>query len=249
MQAEFKKRLFDRDLSLDLIRSDEIPSEIRFNVYRNNVHTSLIESLQHSFPTVVSLVGVDYFSNIAWHYIQQHLPTTALLVEYGVNFPEFVCGFVKNQKLDYLPDVARLDRSFIECANEADGEAIALETLAGWVSRPEMFERLCLCFTAPVRLIRSRYPIFSIWQAHQKSDMADRLSQIDLSKSETVLLTRPAFGVRSHQLEHAEAVFIEALLMGERIGQAVSRSGDIDLVSVLRLLIDEGAISALNGDC
>ena len=245
MHTEFHQALLNPHRSISGIESNHISDEQRFSVYRNNVYSALIAALSQSFPTVYQLVGESYFKKVAREYVSSNLPTSAVLIEYGEHFPKFIGGLYEYHKLAYLEDVARLDWIYVQSANERDESSIALESLAPYVEQPDELAKLKFEWVAPVQLISSKFPIFSIWQAHQSANPEIALKGLDLSQSEIVLLTRPAYQVRLHRLPTTEGVFVTRLFGGESIEKALQDTEEINLVEVLRLLIVENCIKSL----
>lgn len=245
MHAEFHQALLDADQSISGIKSNHISDDQRFSVYRNNVYSALIAALSQSFPTVFQLVGQAYFKRVAREYVRSNLPNSAVLIEYGDYFPEFIGSLYEHHKLAYLKDVARLDWRYIQSANERDEPSISPDTLVSYVEQPDELAKLKFEWVAPVQLLSSNFPIFSIWQAHQSANPETALKALDMSQSETVLLTRPQYQVRVHRLPKAEGAFVHRLFSGESIEQALQDTTEINLVEVLRLLIVENCIKSL----
>ena len=69
------------------------PDTRRFGVYRNNVAVGLIKSLEARYPVTRRLVGDDFFRGMAGAYVAANKPKSAVLIVYGVDFPDFVGGF------------------------------------------------------------------------------------------------------------------------------------------------------------
>ncbi|MFB3390387.1 DNA-binding domain-containing protein, partial [Flavobacterium sp. LAR06] len=65
----------------------------RFAVYRNNVHSSLINALADSYPVTRQLVGDHFFRAMAGVYIQVYPPISPLLHDYGSDLADFIQGF------------------------------------------------------------------------------------------------------------------------------------------------------------
>ena len=62
----------------------------RYNVYRNNVTSSLIDALAAIYPAVQRITGVEFFRAMARFHIRATPPTSPLLFEYGRDFPAFI---------------------------------------------------------------------------------------------------------------------------------------------------------------
>lgn len=90
----------------------------RFAVYRNNVHSALINALVKAYPVTLQLVGDEFFRAMASVYVQGHAPTSPLISEYGSTLADFIQGFEPAASVPYLADIARLERLRV-CAYHA----------------------------------------------------------------------------------------------------------------------------------
>jgi hypothetical protein len=106
------------------------PCPRRFGVYRNNVLSGLIEALQESFPAVRRLVGEECFRAMARLYAILSPPRSAVMLQYGADFPAFIAGFEPTAALPYLPEVARIERAWLEAYHAMEAVQLDPATLA-----------------------------------------------------------------------------------------------------------------------
>jgi hypothetical protein len=209
----------------------------RFAVYRNNVHVSLVDCLAQSFPIVHAQVGDEFFHAMARAYVQNHKPTSPQLIFYGDEFPDFIAGFEPAASLPWLRDLARLERAWSACWAAADDVALSIAALRNLQAGELATARIRAHPAA--HLIRSAWPVGSLWQAHQ-------LAQPDLSTLEwhpqNVLLTRPQAEVRLRVLDDSAARFTSALLDGESVEAAASVGPHIEAGTLLAQLLADGMI-------
>lgn len=244
VQARFVSALRDRGLPppADIAgRGDETP-ERRFDVYRNNVHVSLVEALMGTYPVVLRLVGEDFFRGMARVYIGTALPRTPVLIHYGDDFADFIEGFEPARDLGYLADVARLEWAWNLAYHAADATPVDAQALGA--VPPDRMTDLVFDLHPSLRIVSSRWPILAIWDTNTND--AD-VRPIDLSAGGgDVLVIRPAYEVELRTLPRGGAVFIEALREGARLGgayeQAIAACSDFDLAANLQGLIGSGAI-------
>ena len=170
MQPDFAAALLDPDRPAPegVIRPDGTQATKRFDVYRNNVVTSLIDALGAGFPAVHALVGEDFFKAVAGVYVRQHPPTSPLMIFYGEAFPAFLRAFEPAQAVPYLADVAALERARREAYHAADDPIGDPSPLAELAADRLMETRFHL--HASVRLVSSPYPVFSIWRFNMTED-------------------------------------------------------------------------------
>jgi hypothetical protein len=216
------------------------PAPKRFSVYRNNVASSLTRALEAAFPTVRKLVGEEFFAAMALVFLRAHPPRSRMLMLYGEDFPGWLEGFPPVAHLGYLPDVARLDQAMRESYHAADSAPLAEAEFQRLIGAEIAGLRLRL---APsVRLVRSRWPVVSIWVANAEGGPAPRPGPED------ALVLRPEFDPRPHRLPAGGGVFVQAVLAGVPLGQAVDLAGgQLDLPGVLSLLIAGRAIVGVEG--
>ncbi|MBN8632564.1 MAG: putative DNA-binding domain-containing protein [Rhodobacterales bacterium] len=216
------------------------PAPKRFSVYRNNIATSLTRALQAAFPTVGKLVGEEFFKAMAVVFLRVHPPRSRMLMLYGDAFPAFLEGFQPVRHLGYLPDVARLDQAMRESYHAADSRALGEADFQRLIG--EDLAGLRLTLAPSLRLVRSAWPIVSIWAAHAEGGPPPR------AVAEDALVLRPEFDPKPRCLPKGGGAFVAGLLAGESLGAAVELAGPgLDLPAVLGLLIAGQAITGVSG--
>lgn len=215
----------------------------RFAVYRNNVHASLIDVLQGRFPVVARLVGEEFFRAMAREFVPAQPPANPVLMAWGGEFPGFLAGYGPVQDLPYLPDVARLEWAWNEAYHAADAEPAGPSALAAVA--PEEAGRLVFEMHPSLRLIRSSFPILTIWDANRAEG---EVPPVDLGRGgEDVLVLRPALTVEMRRLPPGAAGFIEALARGDRLAAAAQgaaqASADFSFETAFSALLRWGAMA------
>lgn len=240
-QAAFAGALLDPEAPVPegLVDPEGRSAARRFSVYRNNVASSLTRALEAAFPTVRKLVGDQFFGAMAVVFLRAHPPTSCMLMLYGDAFPEFLEGFPPVRHLGYLPDVARVDQAMRESYHAADAQALDAAAFQRLIGADLAGLRLRL---APsLRLVRSAWPVVSIWAANHEAGPPPR------AQAEDALILRPEFDPRPQVLPPGGGALVTGLLAGERLGDAVSAAGtDLDLPAVLGLLIAGKAITGVS---
>ena len=84
-----------------------IQAEEALSVHRDTALGGLVNALNLSFPTVLALVGEDFFDQAALAFALQSPPSGAWLTGYGEGFAGFLETYEFAQDLPYLADVAR----------------------------------------------------------------------------------------------------------------------------------------------
>ena len=221
----------------------------RFDVYRNNVVSSLIDALADTFPVLQALVGEEFFRAMARDFVLASPPVSALLVRYGEGFADFVEAFAPARSLPYLGDMARLEMARVQAYHAGEAQAITAAALARAMARPERVERLVATLHPSLHLLRSAHAIASLWSAHQ----GERdIEQVEIATPEDALVLRCGLEVQLLRLAPGAALFVQALADGAPLGacasQAAAQHSGFDLHPCLALLLRQGAICSLEQD-
>jgi len=205
-------------------------------VYRNNVFTSLTEALAAVYPVVKRLVGEPFFSQLARRYIRRHPSRSGNLHEFGAELPAFVATLSETSALPYLPDVAALEWSYDQVFHAAHAEPLDVRRLA----ERGPVEALRFRLHPAARLLASRYPVGTIWQAHQQEDVAT----VDAGAGgEWLLVQRRGLERRIERLSPGEFALLSALAqattLGEACAAAAAAEADVDLAAAMARFVTQ----------
>ncbi len=239
-QARFVAALFDRD--------DRSPmaAQPAFAVYRNTVMSGCVDALRANFPSVVRLVGDVWFNGAASTHVRSQPPRDGRLLMYGEGFADFLAQFEPARELRYLPDVARLDRLWIESHTAADAPAVDARWLASLP--PETLGDLRLAPHPAARWLHvDDVPVFSIWAPNRLGTATpDDL----VWQGEGALLSRPLDDVQWQPLGAGGCAFLEACAADRPLAQAAQAALDVepglDVASLLAQLLSAGALTDPN---
>ncbi len=243
-QTAFTSALLDPQLPVPdgIIQPDGTPATKRFDVYRNNVVTSLIGALGDAFPVIKQLVGEAFFDAVAGHYVRIHPPSSPLMMFYGSEFATFLDGFEPAKQLPYLPDMARLEHARRVAYHAADDPILAPDALSKIA--PEKLGGVRFKLHSSAQIIPSEHAILSIWRFNSTPDK----SPIE-NAPETVLIARPLDQVNMHLLQPGDVQFINALAAGatleEAAGAAAQSSAEFDLSQSIGGLLSAQIITEL----
>jgi len=216
----------------------------RYNVYRNNVTVSLIETLAAIYPAVQRITGADFFRAMARSHIRATPPTSPLLFDYGRDFPAFIQQWEYAQSMPWLADTARLERAWLDAYHAADVEPLSSDALAA--TRPERMADLVFTAHPATRVVRSPFSAVTIFAANRG---ADRVGRIDASTPEDALITRPDLDVAVRHLPLGGAVFLTSLIAGRTFGEAAASAladfPSFDIASGIAGMIEAGAFTAV----
>lgn len=225
-------------------REEEVPVA-RFGVYRNNVHSSLVDALAATYPTVERLVGTEFFRAMAQQYVRTTLPETPVLIHYGATLASFLADFEPVRRLPYLADVTRIDWAWHQAYHALEGEPLAPDQFAA--IRAEEWGQRCVVLHPSVQVLESPWPALSIWLTNRHDAT---VKPIDLGAGgEEALVCRPAHEVGVWRLPEGGTRLVLALANSVPISEAVLATTReipaLDLTTTLRTLLNGGAITGI----
>ncbi|TDV06773.1 DNA-binding domain-containing protein [Paraburkholderia caballeronis] len=244
-QKHFAAALLNPDMPMPggLVGPDREPSVRRFNVYRNNVVTSLVDTLKATFPAVRRIVGDEFFAAMARVYVASEPPRTPVMLDYGATFADFVDSFEPARSVPYLADVARLERAWMDAYHAAESRPVDLARLGAIDSR--RLSQIALTLHPSVRIVRSAFPVIAIWLMNVSENAP---VAIDLFRGgEHAIVMRPVADVEVRRVTVGAATFIQGLADGATIAEATALALDddstFDLTNALANLFATDAIA------
>lgn len=233
----------------DLVAWNGSKIDQRFNVYRNNVVSSLIDALAEVTPVVRALVGEEFFRAMAAVFVRASTPQSPCLSRYGDGFPEFIESFVPAKGVPYLSDMARFEIARLRSYHAADAQPIGRGDWGAALARSAGVQGLRVRIHPSVRTLRSAYSVLAIWRAHHDAvDLADT----DPYKPESVLMWREDRDVRALHAEELSIQFVEMLMRGHTLSYAAQRvdtpDRPFDLASALRMLVELNVVIEITLD-
>jgi hypothetical protein len=241
-QHIFRRALLEPGLPIPpgLFGPDGAAAGRRFDIYRNNVAVGLKDALAASFPVLRALLGDVFFGAMSGLFLRAHPPATPLMMFYGDSMPGFLAAFQPAAHLGYLPDVARLELAIRRSYHAADAAPVDPASLQSLPT--EAFLRARPVFAPAMLLLRSDWPLFSIWSANTRGTPPP-----SARTAEDVVVLRPEFDPVPHLLPPNAGAFLAALTGGATFGEAITAApGDFDLGATVGLLVTGGAIRSLS---
>ena len=217
------------------------PAEGPMRVYRNTVLSGSVDALRANYPVVARLIGDEMFEAVATEYATNCPPRQAVLALYGARFPDWLEEQTWVWDVAYVPDVARIERHYVESLFAADAQPLEMSALSGrddWLG-------MRLALHPATRLDWLSMPAMSIWLAQREDHEGD----LDLEwQAEGVLLTRPSLEVLTTRLSRAGHRFLFGIRLGESVGDAAIAAGSLypetDIGSLFTSLVNAGAFAA-----
>lgn len=109
----------------------------RVEIYANGYFYRILDVLKEDYPAVLAVVGADNFHNLATGYLIDYPPTEPSIYFAGRNLAAYLATHPLRERLPYLADLARLERSTLESFHAADAKALDADAMraippAGW---------------------------------------------------------------------------------------------------------------------
>ena len=207
----------------------------RFGVYRNNVIAGLINAVSARYPVVRKLLWDEAFNRVAHQYVVSEPPRSPVLLEYGESFPKFLRRIGQGPAANYLADVAEIESARTSAYHAAD--VVPLSREAFNAIPPDDWPELCIVLHPSVALLKSSFPVVSIWQANLYAND----NTLDVWKPECALIARPHLDVEVRIVSVGACEFIASLASGQTVGAAIASASDkaheFDLADCFNVLV------------
>ena len=223
----------------DTVALDAVAAQPGFAVYRNTVMRGALDALAANFPTVLQLVGVEWFERAATDFARSHLPREGSLAAYGKDFADVIESLATADGLPYLAGVARLDRAWTEAHLAADAPVLAAASVAG-LSPQALLEAVLVPHPSARWMSFAALPAFTIWRRHRESlPLEDDMVWQD----ESGLVVRPSGEVVWLAIDASAAAFLSACAQRLSFAEAADRTDGA--VGCLPTLVAAGAFTRL----
>lgn len=192
------------------------------SVYRNGFIRASVAALQSNFPTLLSLWGEDYFSQVAGAYVTVAPPASATLIGYGfenhpdtstISFVDFLQGEMTDlmTQFPYVPDMCRLDQAWMDALN-ADGESyLSLDTVQALIADGVDLSERSMTLVDSAQIVNLQYDVFALWGQLRFGELASE-QPIELrALPNTVIFWQREWQVQAKPLSPTETVFMRQL--------------------------------------
>lgn len=201
-------------------QQDHIPLSNRLKIYRHNIVGSLTDIMAATFPTILKLVGQDFFEGTARAFILQNPPHQGCLNFYGEGFAEFLESFEPAKQLPYLPDIVRLELAQNNAYYTKDDAPLTAEQLAK--IEPDFWENTKLALRYNIHLLHSDFPLDHI-QEFCAQDTTDEHLNID-SGPVNLMISRPYLNTNTARIRDDHFFMLAELQKEKTLGEALLKT-------------------------
>lgn len=199
---------------------------------------SQIDVLGSLFPIVRKLLGEESFVMLATEFVGagQAISAAPWLDE---EFPRFLRAFGRGASIEYLADIAELEKARAKATRFTIIPCLSRLRLSSALRHP--LDTTCFEFHPSVSLIRSRFPVVTIWELNQ----TDEECGLEYWGAESALIAGCLNGTAVWRLSPGEFAFLGALLSGATWAAAIEVASGSDRcfdVNASRTLLTEADI-------
>ena len=228
MQAAFAAAMTgegDDAVAAALARGGGPRPSTRLDIYRNNIGSALVRSLEGLYPALVRLMGADFFARLARDYTRAHPPEHGRLLEYGFDLPGFVAGYEAAGRYPWFADVGRLELAWHRAYIAVEAEALRAEELAG--VPPSRMADLLLVPHPSCQRLASPYPVSDLWRIALGDEEPEGPVEME-GGAEWLLVIRPGAEVEVRILGESGFALLDSLAAGGSLGAAFESACAVD---------------------
>jgi hypothetical protein len=187
------------------------------DVYRNSVAKARLDALEALYPTVVRLVGREWFRAAGAEFAAAAPPLNPVLDSFAEGFPDWLAVFPPARDLAYLAPVARIDRAWMRAHTAADAPVLSSGMVAAMPPARLFSSKVWL--HPSTALFWFDWSVPSIWIANQPDAEPER-PMVWQERSEGLLIVRSGQGAGWRRLARPEWAFLAACRDGHDLGRA-----------------------------
>ncbi len=201
-----------------------VSGQERMQVYAEGYTARILETLSETCVAVKHILGEAAFLQIAQGYARQYPSQSYNLTDAGRKLPDYFEETDWKDRFPFLPDLARLECLVMDSFHEFPEDSFDPACLAGLDEGG--WDKLYLNFQPFVKILKSSWPILSLWEARSTplKDLHVRLE----GRPQSVLVYRRASEVFCKEITSAQYEMLSGLLSGKNLGEVC---GELEKIS------------------
>ncbi|MBV8742570.1 MAG: putative DNA-binding domain-containing protein [Sinobacteraceae bacterium] len=260
LQNVFQRYLLEGDETIagHVTGTTRVPVRTRLAIYGEGYQLRLAEALEHSFPTLLQLMGAEEFAVLAHSYIQRFPSVFRSVRYYGDQLPAFLAAEPRYAaipfpaEMPFLAEMARWEWAMANVFDAADGTPIDINALTA--VEPESWAQLRFAWSAALEVMTLCWNVAAIWKSCSEGEAAAAVPAPTLLEPPgDWLLWRKELQIYFRPLSATEAQTLAAARAGESFGELCERlCGQLDeeaaslhAASFLRGWVESGLIIAV----
>jgi hypothetical protein len=216
LQAEFIELVFSEDANLDWLHPIQ-----NIRVYRENITSSMMNTLRDIYPMICKLLGEACFRGVAQEYIRRYPSRSSNLHDYGEYLGDFLAELPTLAHLTYLKEVAQFEWCCHLLHYAADPPPFDCEhwKRIGFPLLPEQYDQVHFILHPAAHLQAFQCPLLRI------IDLCDSVigEEIDLNEGGVnLLIIRREFEIKLVPLPASEYAFLSCVRDGLSLAKALA---------------------------
>lgn len=220
--------------------------EERLAIYQNNTFQSLTEVIKDLYPTIELTIGGELLGACARVFIERNPPTSPIMQEYALNFPEFLLDFPPVQSTPYLCDLAKIDLLQHQSYHSIDDDSLPAEAFTAIDINTLASSRINPISSA--FLLKSRFAVFDMWQLANK----ECHDEVNANTPQNILIIRVETQVKVYKLDNGIFTFLDALeksaIVYDALECATEQASDFNPTQAISFLIQSGFTANILGE-
>lgn len=246
-EVAFDAMLSGDTVALEAWLAPEGQDRAAIDVYRNAVAKAGLDALEALYPTVVRLVGRDWFRAAGAEFTAGSPPVNPVLDAFAGDFPAWLADFPPARDMPYLAPVARIDRAWMRAHTAADAPVLSSGNVAA-MSPARLFSSTVQLHPSSA-LFWFDWTVASIWIANQADAESSGPVAWD-ERPEGLLIARSDRGLAWRCLSRPEWAFLAACRGGHDLGRAArdafAADPGVNLSALFAGLLSASAFSTLH---
>ena len=248
LQAAFIQEL--QGLEQPALRHQIVPGGMsaarRLAIYQNNAIGACRRALELIYPVCRTIVGEDYFGQIAQQYIEAYPSRQPDLNAYGEYWPDFLQQLIAAdtalQELPYLADLARLEWHY-HAAYFADNDP-GIDFVALQQVSPSRQGDIYWHCSAALAVMQSAHPLYAIWHGNREGRAVDSVT--GLSEPECLCIYRSGFEIVVDIIDSSSYALLRGMLDGKTMGQLLAEESAAGVDALLPQWVQRGWIGGFS---
>lgn len=252
LQNVFQRYLLEGEESIagQVAGSTRVPVRTRLAIYGEGYQLRLAEALEHSFPTLLHLMGAEDFAVLARSYIQRFPSVFRSIRYYGDQLAAFLSAEPRYAATPMLAEMAHWEWAMANVFDAADAAPIDISALTG--IEPESWAELRFEWSAALDVLSLCWNVAAIWKACADGPATSAAAAL-LERPGDWLLWRKELQIYFRQLSATEAQALAAARAGASFGEVCERlcesldeeAASLHAAAFLRGWVESGLIIAV----
>jgi hypothetical protein len=205
-----------RDLEAVVLRSRQLTSVERLEIYAHMYYARLIEVMEAEYPTLRQILGAHAFAAACRRFVTKHPSRTRTLGSLSARFPDFLARTLPRSTRNALAvDVARIERAMEDVFDAPRAEPMSAAGFAALGAGD--WDRVTLRVTPALRLLKLRYPANDFMNAARRGEQP----RVPRPRATFAIVFRRGFQVMRRDQEPEQFKLLEALAAGRPLAAAV----------------------------